>query len=91
MAATDMVSALKHPHPWVPFVQVGDETITALAKLAAIFKNKFQKPTAPERIQAPLKAAENKQPEALAQPILTSPMQHKYQKRSQIPISANRA
>jgi hypothetical protein len=34
-------------------------------KLAAIFKNKFQKPLAPELIQAPLKAAENKQPAAL--------------------------
>jgi hypothetical protein len=65
--------------------------ITALALVATIFKNKFQKPTAPELIQAPLKAAENKQPAALAHPILTSPMQHKCQTRSQIPTSANTA
>jgi hypothetical protein len=57
--------------------------------LVAIFKNKFQKSAAPELIQAPLKAAENKQPAALAHPILTSPMQHKYQTRSQRPVSAN--
>jgi hypothetical protein len=66
MAANDMDDALKHPHPEVPFSQVGKNTITALAQLATIFKNKFQKPSAPELIQAPLKAAENKQPAALA-------------------------
>jgi hypothetical protein len=60
VAANEMTNALKHPHPEVPFAQVRDDTITALAQLAAIFKNKFQKPTAPELIQAPLKAAENK-------------------------------
>jgi hypothetical protein len=88
MTANDMANALKHPHPEFPFPQVGDDTITALAQLATIFKNKFQKPSAPELIEAPLKDAENKQPAALAHPILTSPMQHKYPKRSQRPISA---
>jgi hypothetical protein len=91
MAANGMVNALKYPHPEVPLPQVGDDTITALAQLATIFKNKFQKPTAPELIQAPLKAAEITEPAALAQPILTSPMQKRYQTRSQIPISANTA
>jgi hypothetical protein len=70
MAANDMVDVLKHPHPEVPFAQVGDDTITALAQLATIFKNKFQKPSAPELIQASLKASENKQPTSLAHPIL---------------------
>jgi hypothetical protein len=91
MAANDMATALKHPHSEDPFAQVGDDTIRALAQVSAIFKNNFQKPTAPELIQAPLKAAENKQPAALAHPILTSPMYHKYQKRSQRPISAKTA
>jgi hypothetical protein len=89
MAANDMANALKHPHPEVPFTQVDDDSTTALAQLAAIFKNKFQRPSAPEPIQAPLGAAENTQQPALAQPILTSPMRHKYQTRSQRPISAN--
>jgi hypothetical protein len=57
--------------------------------LAAIFKNNFRKITALGLIQAPLKAAENKQPAALAHPILTSPMKHKYQTSSHIPISAS--
>jgi hypothetical protein len=91
MATNDMATALKHPHPEVPFAQVGDDTITALKQLAAIFKNKFQKPKAPELTQAPLKAAENKQPAALVHPILTFPMKHKYQTSSQIPITENTA
>jgi hypothetical protein len=86
-----MVNALKHPHPEVPFAQFGDDTITALTQLATIFKNNFQKPTAPELIQAPPKAAENTQPAALSRPILTSPIQHKYQTRSQQPVSAKKS
>jgi hypothetical protein len=81
MDANDMPDALKHPQPDVPFAKVGDDTITALAKFAAISKNKFQKPSAPELLQAPLKATENKQRAALVQPILTSRMKHNYQTR----------
>jgi hypothetical protein len=47
MAANDMANALKQPRPEVPFSQVGDGTMTALAQLEAIFKNKFQKSAAP--------------------------------------------
>jgi hypothetical protein len=83
IAANKMTEVLKHPHPYVPFAQVGDYTITAQAQLAAIFKNKFQKPLAPELIQAPRRAAENKQPATLVQKILTCPMKHNYQTRSQ--------
>jgi hypothetical protein len=57
MAVNDMTTALKHTHPEVFFAQVGDDTITALTQLAAIFKNKSQKPKAPELTQAPLKAS----------------------------------
>jgi hypothetical protein len=41
MAAKDMTDALQNPHPWVPFAQIGDDTISALAELAAIFKLKL--------------------------------------------------
>jgi hypothetical protein len=34
MAATDMSNTLKNPHPEVPFSHIGDDTITALTKLA---------------------------------------------------------
>jgi hypothetical protein len=86
MATNDMANALQHPHPEVPFAHVGDDTITALTQLAEIFKNKFQKPKSPELTLSPTKAAENKRPVALTQPLLTSPMQHMYQTRSQTPI-----
>jgi hypothetical protein len=41
MAAKDMTDALQNPHPEVPFARVGDDTISALAELAAIFKLKL--------------------------------------------------
>jgi hypothetical protein len=91
MTANAMADALKQPHPEVPFSQVGNDTITALAQLATISKNKFQKPSVPELMQAPLKAAENKQPAELAQRTLTYPMHHNYQTMSQRPISVNTA
>jgi hypothetical protein len=40
MAAKDMTHALQNPHQEVPFARVGDDTISALAELAAIFKLK---------------------------------------------------
>jgi hypothetical protein len=71
----------------VQFAQVGDDTIAGLTKLAEIFKNKFQKVTAPEFSNAPAKAAKNKRPVILEQPILTSPMQQQYQTRSHTTIN----
>jgi hypothetical protein len=91
MAANNMTNALKNPHPEVPFSQVGDGTISALTQLAEIFKNNFQKVKAPEPSNSPLKAAENKRPAALPQPILTSPMQHTYQTRSKTTINTGAA
>jgi hypothetical protein len=41
MAAKEMTDALQNPHPKVPFASVGDDTISALAELAAIFKLKL--------------------------------------------------
>jgi hypothetical protein len=53
MAAKYMTEALQNPHPGVPFTQIGDDTISALAELAAIFKLKLrQTPAAtPPRFQ----------------------------------------
>jgi hypothetical protein len=42
MSAKDIMDALQNPHPEVPFASVGDDNISALAKLAAIFKLKLQ-------------------------------------------------
>jgi hypothetical protein len=41
MAAEDMTDALQNPHPEVLFARVGDDTVSALAELAAIFKLKL--------------------------------------------------
>jgi hypothetical protein len=79
MAANYMSNALKYTHPEVPFVQIGDDTKEALKKPAEI--KKIQKVKAPELSNAPAKAAENKRPAVLEQPIPTSPMQQQYQTR----------
>jgi hypothetical protein len=47
MAAKDMTDALKNPHPEVPLARVGDDTISALAELAAIFKLKLRQTPPP--------------------------------------------
>jgi hypothetical protein len=91
MYAKDMTKALKNPHPAVPFTQLGGDTIAAFMQLAEIFKNKFQKVKAPELSNAPIKAAENKIPIVMAQPILISPIQHKHQKISQTTINTEGA
>jgi hypothetical protein len=83
MAAQDTTDALKHPHPDVPFATIGYDTIMALKTLATIFKNKFQKPLAPEARSSPLRVAENKRPAALIQQALLSPIRPVYHTRSQ--------
>jgi hypothetical protein len=87
MAAHDMNDALKHPHSYVTFSTIGDDTITALTTLAVLFKIRFKKPVAPEIIQSPIKAAENIRPAALVQPIITSPVKHNYHTRSQTEVN----
>jgi hypothetical protein len=47
MAAKDMTDVSKKAHPEVPFARVGDDTISALADLAAIFKLKLQQTPSP--------------------------------------------
>jgi hypothetical protein len=56
-----------------------------------IFKNKFQKVKAPELSNATLKPTKNKIPVIMAQPIMTSPMQHKHHKISQTTINTKGA
>jgi hypothetical protein len=56
MAAHNMTDALKHPHPDFNFSTIGDGTITVLTTLSAIFKNKYNDPSAPVIIYSPIKA-----------------------------------
>jgi hypothetical protein len=43
MAAIDMTDAFWNPHPDVPFASVGDDTIKALADLAAFSNSNYNK------------------------------------------------
>jgi hypothetical protein len=47
MAAKYMTDALQNPHPEVPFANVGDDAISALADLAAIFKLRLRQTPSP--------------------------------------------
>jgi hypothetical protein len=53
MASKDMADDLENPHPEVPLARVGDDTILALAELAAIFKLKLQQTQVPTLPAAP--------------------------------------
>jgi hypothetical protein len=86
MAAKDMTDALQNPHPEVPFTRIGDDTISALANLAEIFKLKLRQTPSPKPKVVP--------PAVLQQPclaesshkILNSPMPLSRQTRSQTTI-----
>jgi hypothetical protein len=47
MAAKDMTDTLQNPHLEVTFARLGDDTISALAELAAIFKLKLRQTPSP--------------------------------------------
>jgi hypothetical protein len=74
MAAKDMTDALQSPHPEVPFASVRDDTISALADLAAIFELKLQQTPSPTPQALPRTVFQRP---CLAEPsnqILNSPM-----------------
>jgi hypothetical protein len=83
MAAQHMTYALKHPHPDVPFATIGDDTITALETLSKIFTKKFTKPKANNVPPSPQKTASNKRQGSKLQPVITSPIKHYHQPRTE--------
>jgi hypothetical protein len=88
MAAKDMTDALQNTHPEAPFASVGDDTIKALADLAAIFKLKLQQAPSPVTQASP--ATIIQRPNLIPFPALisASPMPNKRQTRSQTTIHA---
>jgi hypothetical protein len=86
MAAKDMTDAFQNPHPDVPFASVGNDTIAALADLAAIFKLKLQHAPPPETRASPAKVVPR--PSLIPSPtqILNSPISSRRQTRSQTTI-----
>jgi hypothetical protein len=74
MAAKDMTDALQNPHPEVSFVHVGDDTISAFADLAAIFKLKLQQTPSPTLQTVPPTVFQHPCLAESSNQILNSPM-----------------
>jgi hypothetical protein len=86
MAAKDMMDALQNPHPEVPFVSVRDDTISALADFAAIFKLKLQQTPSPTPQAVPPPVFQRPCLAESSNQILNSPMPISRQTRSQTTI-----
>jgi hypothetical protein len=86
MAAKDMTDAFQNPHPNVPFASVGDDTIKALADLAAIFKLKLQQAPSLATPASPATLVQHPSLIPLSTQILNSPMPDRRQTRSQTTI-----
>jgi hypothetical protein len=86
MAAKDMTDAFQNPHPDVPFSCVGDDTIAALADLAAVFKLKLRHAPSPETPASPAKIVTRPSLIPLSTQILNSPITSRRQTRSQTTI-----
>jgi hypothetical protein len=82
MAAKDMTDALQNPKLEVPFAQIGDGTVSALAELAAIFKLKLRQAPPPTLPAAPPKVTHRPCLAESSNPILASPMPSPQQTRS---------
>jgi hypothetical protein len=74
MPAKDITDAWQHPHLEVPFARVGDDTISALAEVAAIFKLKLRQTPPPMLPAAPPKVTQRPCLAESSNPILASPM-----------------
>jgi hypothetical protein len=86
MAAKDMMYALQNPHPEVPFASVGDDTISALADLSAIFKLKLRQATSPAPQSVPPQVFQNPSLAESSNQILASSLPLPRQTRSQTTI-----
>jgi hypothetical protein len=86
MGARDMTDAFQNPHPDVPFTSVGDDNISSLTDLAAIFKFKLQHAPFPETRASPAKVVPR--PNLIPSPtqILNSPIPNRRKTRSQTTI-----
>jgi hypothetical protein len=86
MAAKDMTDALQNPHPEAPFARIKNDTISALAELAAIFKLKLRQTPPPTLSAAPPKVTQCPCLAESSNPLLASPMTLPRQTRSQTTI-----
>jgi hypothetical protein len=87
MASKDVTDAFQNPHPDVPFTSVGDDTIAALADLAANFKLKLQQAPSHATQASPPKIIQRKGHIHLSTHLLNSPMPTNRLTRSQTTIN----
>jgi hypothetical protein len=83
MEANDMTDTFQNPYPDVPFASVGDDTIKALADLAAIFKIKLQQAPSLATAASPATLVQRPILIPLSTQILNSPIPESRQTRSQ--------
>jgi hypothetical protein len=81
-----MTDALQNPHPEVPFASVGDDTISSLAELAAIFKLKLHQTPSPMPQAFPPPVFQHPCLAESSDQIMNSPMPASRQTRSQTTI-----
>jgi hypothetical protein len=86
MAAKDMTDAFQNPHPDVLLASVGDDTIKALADLAAIFKLKSQQAPSLATKASPATLVQRPSLIPVSIQTLTSPMPERRQTRSHTTI-----
>jgi hypothetical protein len=86
MASKYMSDALQNPHPEVPFATVVDDTFSALAELAAIFKLKLRQIQPPTLPAAPPTVAQCTRLAESSNTIVASPMPLLRHTRSQTTI-----
>jgi hypothetical protein len=86
MASKDMTDAFQNPHPDVPFSSVGDDTVKALADLAAIFKLKLQQAPSFATPASPAKVIQQPSLIPLPTQMSNSPMPDGRKTRSQTTI-----
>jgi hypothetical protein len=86
MASKDMTDALQNPHPELPFASVGDDTISALADLAVIFKLKLRQTPSPTPQAAPPTVFQRPCLAESSNPLLASPIPLSRETRSQTTI-----
>jgi hypothetical protein len=81
-----MTDALQNPHPEVPFTRIGDDTISALAELAAIFKLKLRQTPPPTLSAGPPKVTQLPCLAESSNRLLAYPVPLQRQTRSQTKI-----
>jgi hypothetical protein len=86
MAAKDMTDAFQNPHPDVPFASVRDDTVKALADLAAIFKLKLQQALSLATYASPVTVAQRPSLIPSSTQISNSSIPNRRQTRSQTTI-----